>query len=83
MSQASDRRVGSATITPAAYTSAPKNGFMTSEFFVAVAFVAGVLVAAFTDSLSRSDGWRYATFVAMAYIISRGLAKFGALATRR
>jgi hypothetical protein len=29
------------------------------------------------DTLTKNDGIRYATFVAVAYIISRGLAKLG------
>jgi hypothetical protein len=42
-------------------------------------FVAGVLIATYMDedSLARSDGWRYASFAVMAYIISRGLSKLG------
>ena len=43
-------------------------------------FVVGVLVAAYAsnaDALSREDGWRFASFVAAAYIVSRGLAKLG------
>ena len=57
-----------------------KDGFKTSEFYVTAVFVAGVLLATYLDvaNLSRIDGWRYATFVAIAYIISRGLAKLGA-----
>jgi hypothetical protein len=41
--------------------------------------VAGVLVATYlnSDSLARSDGWRYASFAVVAYIVSRGLAKLG------
>jgi hypothetical protein len=57
-----------------------KNGFKTSEFFLAVIAIAGILIAAFLeggDSLSRDDGFRYASWVAAAYIISRGLAKLG------
>ena len=43
-------------------------------------FAVGVIVAAYasnSDALSREDGWRFASFVAAAYIISRGLAKLG------
>ena len=29
------------------------------------------------DTLTQNDGWRYAAFIAAAYIISRGLAKLG------
>lgn len=29
------------------------------------------------DTLTQGDGVRYAAFVAMAYIVSRGLAKLG------
>jgi hypothetical protein len=56
-----------------------KNGFKTSEFYLAVVAIAGLIIAAFLDgdSLSRDDGFRYASWVAAAYIISRGLAKLG------
>lgn len=55
-----------------------KNGFKTSEFYVMVLFVAGVLIAAYADAddaLARDDGWLYASFAVVAYVISRGLAK--------
>jgi hypothetical protein len=56
-----------------------KEGFKTSEFYVMTAFVAVVLLATYLgeDSLARDDGWRYAAFAVVAYIISRGLAKLG------
>jgi hypothetical protein len=57
-----------------------KLGFKTSEFLMMLIFVIGVLVAAYVsnaDALSREDGWRFAGFVAAAYIVSRGLAKLG------
>ena len=68
-----DGRTGTAHRT---FTEA-KSGFKTSEFFVMLAFVAGVLLTTYADedSLSRTDGWRYAAFAVAAYVISRGLAK--------
>jgi hypothetical protein len=54
--------------------------FRTSEFWFVVIGVIAVLLAAYAearDSLSRDDGWRYAIFLAVAYAISRGLAKAG------
>ena len=56
-----------------------KDGFKTSEFYVMLAFVAAVLFATYldADSLGREDGWRFAAFAVVAYIISRGLAKLG------
>jgi hypothetical protein len=56
-----------------------KDGFKTSEFYVMVIFVAAVLLATYldADSLARDDGWRFAGFAVVAYIISRGLAKLG------
>jgi hypothetical protein len=64
-----------------AFTEA-KNGFKTSEFYVMVVFVAGVLFATYADedSLSRDDGWLFAAIVVVGYVVSRGLAK---LATRQ
>jgi hypothetical protein len=56
-----------------------KEGFKTSEFYVMVIFVAGVLLATYADkdTLDHADGFRYAAFAVAAYIISRGLAKLG------
>ena len=59
-----------------------KNGFKTSEFYLAIVAIAGILIATYvddSDSLGVEDGFRFATWVVAAYIISRGLAK---LATR-
>jgi hypothetical protein len=55
-----------------------KLGFKTSEFLMMLIFAVAVVVAAYlsdADALSREDGWRFASFVASAYIVSRGLAK--------
>jgi hypothetical protein len=56
-----------------------KAGFKTTEFFVMLLFVAGVLVATYADedSISRDDGWLFAALAVAAYIVSRGLAKLG------
>jgi hypothetical protein len=58
-----------------------RNGFKTSEFWVMLAFVVAVLLATYADedSLARDDGWLFAAFAVVAYVVSRGLAK---LATR-
>jgi len=56
-----------------------KDGFKSSEFYVMVTFVIAVLLATYldVDSLAREDGWRFAAFAVVAYIVSRGLAKLG------
>jgi hypothetical protein len=56
-----------------------KAGFKTSEFYVMVLFVAGVLIATYADkdTLTHADGFRYAAFAVAAYVVSRGLAKLG------
>lgn len=59
-----------------------KSGSKASEFFLVVAAIAVVLIAPYVDgddTLTQDNGWRYAIFVAIAYIVSRGLVK---LATR-
>jgi hypothetical protein len=58
-----------------------RSGFKTSEFWVMLAFVVAVLIATYADedSLARDDGWLFAAFAVVAYVVSRGLAK---LATR-
>jgi hypothetical protein len=57
-----------------------KTFFRTSEFWFGVLGVVGVLLAAHiegTDSMTRDDGWRYATAILIGYMLSRGLAKAG------
>ncbi len=57
-----------------------KLGFKTSEFYVTVLAAVAVLVATYADgddTLTQNDGWRYASWIAVAYIVSRGLAKLG------
>jgi hypothetical protein len=57
-----------------------KLAFKTSEFLMAVVAIAAVLVATYSDgddTLTQNDGWRYASWIAVAYVVSRGLAKLG------
>jgi hypothetical protein len=56
-----------------------KVGFKTTEFLLTLAAIAAILVAVYVGDadLDASDGWRYASWVAAAYIVSRGLAKLG------
>ena len=57
-----------------------KLGTKTTEFWVMIVAIAGILIAALRsgeDSFSVEEGFLYATFVAVAYIVSRGLAKLG------
>lgn len=70
---ADDRRTLRRSFTEA------KNGFKTSEFYLTIIAIAGVLVATYLDddSLNVQDGFRYASWIAAAYILSRGLAKMG------
>jgi hypothetical protein len=65
-------------VTRRTYTET-KNGFKTSEFYVMLVFVAGVLLSTYADqdSLARRDGWFFAALAVGAYILSRGLAKLG------
>lgn len=57
-----------------------KAGAKTSEFILTIAFIVGVLIAAYLegeDRLGRDDGWMFATIALAAYVVSRGLAKLG------
>ena len=57
-----------------------KLGTKTTEFYAMILAIVGIVVATYADSgdtLTKSDGIRYAAFVAAAYIVSRGLAKLG------
>lgn len=52
-------------------------GFMTTEFWLALAAIVAILIATYVvdADLGADEGWRYASWVAAAYILSRGLAK--------
>ncbi len=54
-----------------------KPSMKTTEFWVMLVAVAGILIASYadSDSFSRDDGWLYVTLVVVAYLVSRGLAK--------
>ena len=77
-SAALDARRGDSA-TPRRHYDESKNGFKTSEFYVTAVFAVMVLLATYldADSLTREDGWRFAAFAVVAYIVSRGLAKLG------
>jgi hypothetical protein len=46
---------------------------------LAIAMIVALVVAVYVADadLDAADGWRYASWVAAAYIVSRGLAKLG------
>jgi hypothetical protein len=69
-----------------------KQAFKTTEFYVYLLAVAGVLIAAAMigedegggagnagagDRFAADEAWRYITFLTIGYMISRGLAKAG------
>ncbi len=50
----------------------------TSEFYVFLAAVAAVLIASLVvDGFNATEGWMFFTYLAIGYMISRGLAKAG------
>ena len=57
-----------------------KAGFKTTEFVMMLAVVVAILIATYVADadLGANEGWRYISWVAAAYIVSRGLAKLGA-----
>jgi hypothetical protein len=68
------------------YTTETKASFKTSELWMALAVIAGILVAAAaikggdtsgTDEFIARQAWLYVAIVSAAYLISRGLAKSG------
>ncbi|HET9444370.1 MAG TPA: hypothetical protein VFO65_13655 [Acidimicrobiales bacterium] len=69
--------------TPAVYDTRrteTRRAFKTSEFWVFVAAAAAVLVTTYTDNddtLTEWRGWLLFCAVAVAYIVSRGIAKAG------
>jgi hypothetical protein len=56
-----------------------KAGFKTTEFMVALAAIIAILIATYVADadLGANEGWKYMSWVAVAYIVSRGLAKLG------
>jgi hypothetical protein len=56
-----------------------KVGFKTTEFMLAIAAIVAILIATYVADadLGANDGWKYMSWVAVAYIVSRGLAKLG------
>jgi hypothetical protein len=56
-----------------------KAGFKTTEFVMMLAVVVAILIATYVADadLGANEGWRYISWVAAAYIVSRGLAKLG------
>jgi hypothetical protein len=56
-----------------------KAGFKTTEMLLTIVAIAGILIATYVAdaNLGANEGWRYATWVAVAYIVSRGIAKAG------
>jgi hypothetical protein len=55
-----------------------KSFILSSEFWVFAVAVAALLFAAYVlDDIANPTAWRYAAFVAIAYIVTRGLAKAG------
>ena len=62
-------------------TTETKASFKTSELWLAVAAIVGILVAAATvdgaEGFGANQAWLYVAIVVSAYAISRGLAKSG------
>jgi len=55
-----------------------KSFVLTSEFWAMVVAIGGLLFAAYVlEDIADPTAWRYSAFVAMAYIVSRGIAKAG------
>jgi hypothetical protein len=55
-----------------------KSFILTSEFWVAAGAAAAVLIAGYAlDDIAEATAWKYGVWIAIAYIISRGIAKAG------
>ena len=56
-----------------------KAGFKTTEFVMMLVVVVAILIATYVADadLGANEGWKYMSWVAVAYIVSRGLAKAG------
>jgi len=59
-----------------------KSFILTSEFWVAAGAAAAVFLGGYVlDDIARTTAWRYGTWIAIAYIVSRGVAKAGSQRT--
>ncbi len=55
-----------------------KSAYKTTELIVYVVAVVAVLIASYlVDTFDAYDAWRFVTYLSIAYMISRGLAKAG------
>jgi hypothetical protein len=55
-----------------------KSFILTSEFWVTAGAAAAVFLAGYAlDDIAKTTAWKYGTWIAIAYIISRGIAKAG------
>ena len=56
-----------------------RSALRTTEFWMTIGLVVLVLLSTYLDedTLNRAEGWRFATWAIMAYVISRGLSKLG------
>jgi hypothetical protein len=55
-----------------------KSFILTSEFWVTAGAAAAVFLAGYAlEDIAETTAWRYGTWIAIAYIISRGIAKAG------
>ena len=90
MEAATTRNTGAATSTNRGasvdrfrrFTTETKASFKTSEFWLVLATIAGILIAAATvdgrEGFGANQAWLYVAIVTGAYAIGRGLAKSGA-----
>lgn len=63
-----------------------RRAFATTEFWLFLIVSVALLFFAYDsghDSFTRDEGWRYVTWLAIAYFISRGLAKAGSYESYR
>jgi hypothetical protein len=66
------------TLTARRTSTETKHSSKTTELYVMVAAVAGVLAAAaYSDGFDAHQAWQLVTAIAVGYMISRGLAKSG------
>jgi hypothetical protein len=76
-----DYRGGSARggVARASHRSPETKTFLaSSEFWVAVGAVVAVFIGGYMlNDITNSTAWKYATWIAIAYIVSRGIAKSG------
>jgi hypothetical protein len=74
-----DEETRTAAVRPHTHRSPETKTFLaSSEFWVAVGSVVALFIGGYwIKDITKATAWQYSTWVAIAYVVSRGIAKAG------